>query len=173
MTPRIEEGHQLARQTERDGTPSITLASVAVGMMRASLRSAELSGAQYPASVRSRPPIITSMFRSTNLLEDVATLGRMTGSIEHFLFPAWEEFPFPARGDKAAQSSQAIHRSHENPAFRVITQPAPVEPAKDARNIACRLQPNRREKTLPVHRGNRLSGGPDVRRRQPPGILWR
>lgn len=107
MTPRIEEGHQLARQTERDGTPSITLASVAVGMMRASLRSAELSGAQYPASVRSRPPIITSMFRSTNLLEDVATLGRMTGSIEHFLFPAWEEFPFPARGDKAAQSSQS------------------------------------------------------------------
>jgi len=81
MTPRKEKGHQLARQTERDGTPSITLASVAVGMMRASLRSAELSRAQYPASVRSRPPIITSMFRSTNLPEDVATLGRMTGSI--------------------------------------------------------------------------------------------
>ena len=33
------------------------------------------------ATVRSRPPIITSMFRSTNLPEDVATLGRMTGSI--------------------------------------------------------------------------------------------
>ena len=51
MTPRKEKGYQLARQTERDGTPSITLASVAVGMMRASLRSAELSRAQYPASL--------------------------------------------------------------------------------------------------------------------------
>jgi len=63
---------------------------------------------------------------------------------------------------------KAIHCSHENATLLVIAEPTPVEPAKCARSIGCRLQPNRREKALPVQRGDQLSGIPDVRRRQTP-----
>src|SRR5579872_7130161 len=49
---------------------SMMLISVCVGMTLVSFSPAASNSVRYSLSVRSRPPVITSMFRSMNLLKD-------------------------------------------------------------------------------------------------------
>ena len=73
----VGEPHGPAVSTSHDGRPSITLTSLAVGVIFVSLNPASAYSLRYSLSVRSLPPGMTSMFRSSSLPK----LGSLPGGI--------------------------------------------------------------------------------------------